>query len=163
MSLKTILTGAAAALSFAFPAFAEIEVHDPYARSSNAMAGAAFMIIHNHGGADDRLIAARSDAAQRVELHTHVEDDAGVMRMIHVEDGFDLPTDGEIIMQRGGYHVMLMGLNAPFEHGETITVTLVFESAGEVVIEVPVDQERAETSHDGMSEEMEHSHSDHSH
>jgi len=156
MSFKTTFTAALAATTFAFPALAEIEIHDPYARSSNPMAGAAFMIIHNHGDTDDRLVGVRSDASQRVELHTHTEDDAGVMRMIHVEEGFDLPADGELMLKRGGNHVMFMGLTAPFEQGDIITITFEFEQAGDVVVEIPVDQDRM------PAEAMDHSSHDHS-
>lgn len=148
--MKTTLLAGAAALLFAAPAFAEIEVHDAYARSASPMSktGAAFMVIHNHGGAADRLIGVSSDAAARTELHTHEEDANGVMRMIHVEEGFDLPTDGEIAMVRGGKHVMLMGLTDSLDQGETVTITLTFEQAGDVVMEVPVDLERQD--HGGM-------------
>ena len=145
MSFTPRLLAAGAALFLATTAFAEgIEVHDAYARSASAMAqtGAAFMVIHNLGGPDDRLVGAASDIAARVELHTHEEDTNGVMRMIHVEQGFDLPTDGEIILQRGGHHVMFMGLTAPLEQGDMIDLTLVFEQAGEVTVQVPVDLER---------------------
>ena len=159
MSLKTTLMGAVAALSFAMPAFAEIEIHDQYARFSNAMAGAAFMTIHNHGEVDDHLLNVTSDASARVELHTHIEDAEGVMRMTHVEEGFVLPAGGEITMQRGAEHVMFMGLNAPFEQDDVVTITFVFENAGEVVVEIPVDQNREE--HGAMSGEMDHSDMDH--
>lgn len=143
MLKKTLLTGAAA-LFFAAPAFAEIAVQDAYARSASptAKTGAAFMMIHNDGGDADRLVSASSDAAVRVELHTHEEDANGVMKMIHVEEGFELPADGDIMMKRGGKHVMLMGLTDSLEHGETISITLTFETAGDVVVEVPVDLER---------------------
>lgn len=128
-------------------ASAEIEIHDAYARASTPAAGAAFMTIHNHGGAPDRLVGAASNAAARVELHTHLEED-GVMRMVHVAEGFELPTDGEVAMKRGGAHVMLMGLVSPLSTGDSITVTLTFEVAGDVVIEIPVDNERmADAAH----------------
>jgi copper(I)-binding protein len=145
MSLKSTILAASAAVFLAFPAFAQaIEVHDAYARSASSMAttGAAFMVIHNHGRAADRLIGASSEVAEKVELHTHREDANGVMRMIHVEEGFDLPTDGEIVMERGGHHVMFMGLKAPMVQGEMIDLTLVFEQAGAVAVQVPVDLER---------------------
>lgn len=158
MSFKSSLIGAAAALSFAMPAFAEIEIHDQYARSSNAMAGAAFMTIHNHGDTDDRLLNVTSDASARVELHTHIEDADGVMRMTHVEEGFDLPADGEIVMERGSNHVMFMGLNAPFEQDDVVTITFTFENAGDVVVEVPVDQTREEH---GAMDHSDMDHSDH--
>jgi periplasmic copper chaperone A len=145
MSFKSTILAATAAIVMASTAFAEgVEVHDAYARSASEMAatGAAFMVIHNHGGAPDRLVGASSDIAARVELHTHREDSNGVMRMIHVEEGFDLPTDGEIIMERGGHHVMFMGLTKPLKQGDVIDLTLTFETAGDVVVQVPVDLER---------------------
>jgi hypothetical protein len=46
-------------------------------------------------------------------------------------------------MERGGHHVMLMGLTAPFEQGGAIPLTLIFETSGEVTLDVPIDLERA--------------------
>ena len=162
MSLKSTLMGAFTALAFTTPAFADIEIHDQYARSSNTMAGAAFMTIHNHGDTDDRLIGVTSDASARVELHTHMEDADGVMRMIHVEDGFDLPAGGEIVMKRGAEHVMFMGLTDPFEQDNIVTITFQFEDAGDVVVEIPVDQNRVEMDHGDMDHgDMDHSNMEH--
>ncbi|QDC09062.1 copper chaperone PCu(A)C [Oceanicola sp. D3] len=141
MKLKALTL---AALMAASPAVADIKVMDAYARSASptAKSGAAFMEIMNTGEADDRLIAAASDAAARVELHTHKDMGEGVMRMMEVEEGFALPAGGAHALARGGDHVMLMGLTAPLEQGSTISVTLTFEQAGEMVVEIPVDNER---------------------
>lgn len=142
MTLKSVLLGAT--LSFAaLPAFAEIVVENPYARSSSPMAqvGAAFMVIQNTGSEADRLVAASTDAARRVELHTHIMTD-GVAKMVEVEDGFPVEAGGEVLLQRGGFHVMMMGLTAPFVQGEMITLTLTFEQAGDMTIMVPIDNER---------------------
>ena len=145
MSFKSTLLAGVAALSFALPAFADgIMIHDAYARASSgmAMSGAAFMEIMNQTDTDDRLIAARSDVAARVELHTHLEDGDGVMRMVEVEEGFAIPAGETHALARGGDHVMFMGLTQPFEHGEEIEVTLVFEQAGEITVMIPIDLER---------------------
>lgn len=144
--ILTLAAIAALALSAA-PAAAHdhgIHIEDPYARAStpNAMSAAAFMVIVNETDTDDRLIAAASDAAQRVELHTHLMDAQGVMRMIEVEDGFAVPANGSHALERGGDHIMFMGLTEPFVHGETVTVTLTFEQSGEMVVEIPIDLER---------------------
>lgn len=150
MSLKTTLCAAVAAFALAMPAWAaDIMVMDPYARvsTSNAKSGAAFMVLMNHGAAEDRLIAVTSDVAARVELHTHKEDSNGVMQMLEVEDGIALPAGGEHALARGGDHVMFMGLNRSLAHGDVVTVTLTFEKAGDVVVEIPVDLERKPGDH----------------
>ena len=123
-----------------------IRVEDAYARAArpNAPVGAAFMVIVNGGDTADRLIAVASDAAERVELHTHIEDGDGIMRMRPVEGGIAIPADGTHALQRGGDHVMFMGLRAPLEPGGSVTVTLTFETAGDIVVEIPVDLERTE-------------------
>ncbi|ROU01096.1 copper chaperone PCu(A)C [Histidinibacterium lentulum] len=163
--MRPTFPAAALAALIALPAAAEpvIEIRDAYARASNTMAGAAFMVIENTGTSPDRLVAAASDSAARVELHTHVMD-GDVMRMIHVEEGFEIPAGDSVLLERGGKHVMFMGLSAPFEDGAGLEVTLTFETAGEIVVEVPVDQERmpAEMGHDTMDHgTMDHGHADH--
>lgn len=159
MFAKFIRAAFVATLStLALPVLADgIQVHDAYA--IQAMPGgptaAAFMVIHNHGGAPDRLLGVESGIAARTELHTHIADENGVMQMVKVEEGFDLPTDGMIEMTRGSHHVMFMGVNAPLEDGQTFPLTLVFENAGELVVDVTVDLDR-------MTEGgMDHGHMDH--
>jgi copper(I)-binding protein len=131
------------AATFAAPALAEIKIGDPYARASGPMAkaGAAFMMIENTGTEDDRLVSAESPAAARVELHTHTEVD-GVMRMTEVEEGFVVPAGGMAMLERGGMHVMFMGLTEGWKQGDMVPVTLTFEKAGEMMLDIPVDLER---------------------
>ncbi|WP_299082689.1 copper chaperone PCu(A)C [uncultured Ruegeria sp.] len=146
MSLRSTLLASLAAAALALPALAEsaIKVDDAYARSvgKSAKAGAAFMMIQNQGDTDDRLISASSDVAARVELHTHMIDENGVAKMVHVEEGFVIPAGETHMLQRGGDHVMFMGLTAPFEQDAKVPVILTFEQAGVVELEVPVDLER---------------------
>lgn len=157
MTLKSTLSATFCALSFAVPVFADITIKDAYARSSgmSAKAGAAFFTVTNDGAEDDQLIAATSDVAKLVELHTHKEMGDGVMKMMHVPEGFAIPAGGSHSLARGGDHVMFMGLTRPLEDGDTVTVTLTFEKAGDLTVEVPVDLTRGA--------EMEHGHMDHDH
>ncbi|MDK3075859.1 copper chaperone PCu(A)C [Sedimentitalea sp. JM2-8] len=149
MSFKSTLFAAVAALTFTGAVQAEdmagkIVIMDPYARTSMMAAetGAAFMILENRSDADDRLISASSDIAERVELHTHIEDADGVMQMREVEDGFVIPAGGMHALERGGDHVMFLGLKQPLADGDTVSLTLTFETAGDMVVEVPVDLTR---------------------
>lgn len=170
MSFKTLALSAAMTLAVSFPVLAgdaaKMMIDDPYARTSRpgAPTGAAFLTIMNHTGEDDRLIAVLSDAAERVELHTHQENAEGVMKMIHVKEGFDIPAEGMIALKRGGNHIMFMGVTEPFEDGETVSVTLVFEKAGEIDVEIPVDLERKPKSgsHSGHGSSHDAGHGGHS-
>lgn len=145
MSFTKTILAAATACALAIPAFADgIMIKDPYSRSAgpNAKTGAAFFGIMNNTDQDDRLIAAASDIAKLVELHTHIETADGVMQMRKVEGGFPVEAGGMHMLQRGGDHVMFMGLNSPMVDGETVTVTLTFEKAGDITVDIPVDLKR---------------------
>lgn len=161
MKLARFFTAGALALGLsASPLLAgDIMVNDPYMRSStpSSVTGAAFLVLMNHGDKDDRLIAASADVAKRIELHTHLEDDNGVMKMLEVKEGFAIPAGGMHHLKRGGDHIMLMGLTRPLEQGENIPVTLTFEKAGDVEVMIPVDRER-KPAHGAMD----HSTMDHS-
>lgn len=144
--MKTILLPAAMAASFALPALAcdNVQIHDAYARATTAMSqsGAAFMEITNPGSADCRLVGAKSDVAERVEMHTHIEDDAGVMRMLEVEEGFTIPADSTHHLARGGDHLMFLGLTRALAHGDEIAIDLIFEDGTTFNTTIPVDLER---------------------
>lgn len=157
MSFRTALLAGACALIPAL-ASAQVAIEDPYARaaSPSAISGAAFMQIMNMGEAEDRLVAAASDVAERVELHTHVMD-GDVMRMVEVEEGFAVPAGESISLERGGMHVMFLGLNRPLTQGDEVEVTLTFEQAGDVTVTIPVDNERMPA---GMGHGMQHGHGD---
>ncbi|WP_158968765.1 copper chaperone PCu(A)C [Chachezhania sediminis] len=146
MNIRNQMAGLALAALSATAAWADpvIEIVDPYARvaSPTAMSGAAFMVLRNTGDTDDRLIAVRTQAAAKSELHTHKENDQGVMQMMAVEDGFAVPAGGDHALARGGDHVMLMGLSAPLAQGDAVPMVFVFEKAGEIAVDVPVDNER---------------------
>ena len=124
-------------------------VSDSYARSTGplAKAGAAYMKIMNHSKKDDRLISVYSDIAKKTELHTHLKSDNGVMKMMHIYNGIEIGAMKEHAIVRGVEHIMFMGLKEPFENGKIIPLTLLFEKAGEVNIEVVVDQKRKEKKH----------------
>lgn len=115
----------------------DIDIQNPWARASAgpAKAGAAFMDISN-GGAADRVTGASADVAEVVELHTHIKD-GDVMKMRRVEF-IDVPAGGAVQLQPGGLHVMFMGLTAPLEEGESFPLTLTFENAGDITVEVVV-------------------------
>ncbi len=119
-------------------------IHGAYARVMGKMAksGAIFMGLENTGPADDRLVAATTPVARKASLHTNIEDANGVMKMLPIKGGVPIANGQIHWFKRGGDHIMLMGLKKPLAEGDTIPLTLVFEKAGTISIEVPVDNHR---------------------
>lgn len=115
-----------------------VKVTDAWARATPGRArnGGAYLTIVNEGRRNDRVMAVKSDVADRVEIHTHLND-GGIMRMRKV-DGVDIPPGGSVTFKPGGYHVMFIGLKKPFEKGETFPLTLEFEKSGQRVVSVTV-------------------------
>jgi copper(I)-binding protein len=99
--------------------------------------GAVFMTITNSGVEDDRLLGGSTDVAQVVEIH-EVAEDEGMMRMRPLTDGLAVPAEGAVVLEPGGFHVMLIGLTRDLTSGSTYHLTLSFARAGEVEIDVPV-------------------------
>lgn len=117
----------------------DLEIGHPWARATapTAPTGAVYFHIDNHGSTDDRLLSAAGDVADAVEIHQHTMDSSGAMQMRPV-DGIDIPAGGEAVLEPGGYHVMLIGLHAPLKQGASFPLTLTFEHAGAVTVDVEV-------------------------
>lgn len=121
-----------------------LRIVNPWTRAAGqGMQGGGFLVIRNTGAMPDRLLSANSPAAGRIELHTHIRD-GDVMRMRPVQD-IQVPPNGEVSLQPGGLHLMLIGLTQPMNMGQAIPVTLRFEQAGEVSIQLAVQAAGART------------------
>jgi copper(I)-binding protein len=154
----------AAALLCAAPAFAHQGVHieNPYARTNGGIgaSGAIFLEIVNHADTDERLIGVASDVAEKVEMHTHTESADGVMQMSAVPKGFPIAALQGHALKRGSDHIMLMGLKQDLKDGDIVHLTLTFEHAGVVEVDVPVDNARKPAAMGDM-QGMDHSKMDH--
>jgi periplasmic copper chaperone A len=115
----------------------DLAVQQPWTRAAGQGAtGGGFLSISNRGAAADRLLSASSPAARAMELHTMVRD-GDVMRMRPVE-AIEVPAGQTVTLRPGSLHMMLIGLSQPLRQGETVPVTLRFERAGEVRVDLSV-------------------------
>ena len=82
-------------------------------------------------GAPMTLIAASTDAADTVELHTmSMENDMMKMRKV---ESFPVSEDAPLVLERGGNHLMLFGVKS-LQLGEQVDVVLTFtDESGETV------------------------------
>ena len=99
--------------------------------------GGGFMTITNSAATADRLLSGTSPVAAEVQLHT-MSMDGGIMRMRRVEGGIAVPAKGTLELKPGSYHIMFMGLKRPLRKGERFPVTLRFQRAGNVTVQVSV-------------------------
>lgn len=102
----------------------------------SAPTGAVYFTLQNPGAAQDRLLAARTPRANRAELHTHVQ--KGDLMSMQQVDSVSVPANGTLQFKPGGHHVMLFELTEPLRAGEHFPLTLQFEKAGELTLDVQI-------------------------
>jgi copper(I)-binding protein len=132
-----VILTAAALISFA-RSEEQLVVLSAWARATppGASVGAVYVTLENRSGADDALVGASTSAAGSVSIHETVEEN-GVATMRPL-DAVTVPAGGALEMRPGGAHLMLMDLSKPLAEGETMPLTLTFEKAGDMAIEVTV-------------------------
>ena len=139
------------------PAASGVKVEGAWARTSpsGVKMGAAYMKLTSANA--DKLLKVSVDpsVAKTAEIHEMVmaggmgsmpskpmgsmstPTSAPMMQMKPVQS-IDLPAGTAVELKPGGYHIMFMELAKPLEKGTTIKLTLTFEKAGEMTVDVPV-------------------------
>jgi copper(I)-binding protein len=142
MSYRRLFLAAAVSL-LALPAMAQdykvssIEITTPWTRATppSARTGGGFMTITNKGTTADRLVSVRSNASDKVEIH-EMQMDGNIMRMRELAKGLEIPPGATVTLKPGSYHIMFMELKAPIAKDAKVPLTLVFEKAGSVDVEL---------------------------
>ncbi|MFN7168084.1 MAG: copper chaperone PCu(A)C, partial [Pannonibacter sp.] len=80
---------------------------------------------------------ASAPVTDRTELHEMAVID-GVMKMREMEGGIPVPAGATVELKPGGLHVMFMDIKQPLKEGETLPITLTFEKAGTVTVDMPI-------------------------
>lgn len=101
------------------------EVHDAWVRADpdSGTTTAAYLRFVN--GTDDSVVVSRfaSDDARAVELHRSWTDSTGIMHMSLV-NAAHLAPHGTLVMQPGGYHLMLIGTTHSLRAGQRVRITM---------------------------------------
>jgi copper(I)-binding protein len=146
MTIPALLAAAAAAivLNVAPTPASEVRIGDivlsgAFARATlpSAPVGGGFLVIANTGSTDDRLVSAQADVGRDTQLH-EMAVVGDVMRMRQLADGVPVPAGSTVTLAPGGLHLMFMGLTRPLVEGESFPVTLTFEKAGSVTLDMAV-------------------------
>lgn len=138
--LAAFAAGPAVALAHSYDA-GSLHIDHPWSRElpPNAPTAPAYFVVHNGGHEADRLLSVETPAAARAELHEHVH--SGDMMKMQRVDTVAIPADGEVAFAPSGYHVMLFDLKQPLRAGDRFPLTLHFEQAGDVSVDVVVQRD----------------------
>jgi periplasmic copper chaperone A len=136
MAISAAVLAASSASAHDFRA-GDTKIGHPWTRATPpaTKVGGGYLTLTNEGSATDRLHGGSSLAAGRVEIRTmEMIDD--VLKMRPIPDGVEIPASQTVELAPGGYHLMPIDLMAPTKEGDAIPVTLQFEKAGAVEVEL---------------------------
>jgi copper(I)-binding protein len=117
----------------------DLIVTSPWTRATpgGAKIAGGYLKVANNGTTADRFVGAKSDTADRVEIHEMSMSD-GVMKMRPLPDGLEIKPGETVELKSGGYHLMFMDLKQPLKQGDTLKATLQFEKAGSLDVDFNV-------------------------
>ncbi|WP_116472605.1 copper chaperone PCu(A)C [Zobellella maritima] len=127
-----------------------LQIDHPWSRAVPPMAkvAGAFMNINNQGDEEDALLGARTPLAEQVEIHqSMMEGDMMQMRQL---PALPIPAHGDVTLKPGSYHLMLINLTGQPREGDRFPLTLQFEKAGKVEVEIAVESAVKKDAHAGM-------------
>ncbi|WP_216692914.1 copper chaperone PCu(A)C [Dietzia psychralcaliphila] len=105
-------------------------LEDGWAKATDTDMSGVFGTIRNPGSDDVHLTGVSGEIGGRTELHETVPGGSGMM-MQEKEGGFLVPAGGELVLEPGGNHIMLMDLDRPITTGQQITLTLEFSGGAQ--------------------------------
>ncbi|MGM1015916.1 MAG: copper chaperone PCu(A)C [Actinomycetota bacterium] len=139
------------------PAGDIVTVEDAWVKSADDGMSSAFGTLVNTSDHDVTIVSVASTASSMLELHETVENESGEMVMREIEGGFVLPADGELTLEPGADHIMLMDLTEPLMAGEEASFTLTFSDESTFEFTAPVkdysganENYEGDDEHDGM-------------
>lgn len=124
--MKRIVAALLLGLALAFPAFAQLDVAQPWVRATVPQQKATGAFMELTAQFDARLVDVKSPVAGIAEVHEMLMD-GKVMKMRRLHTGLELPAGKAVELKPGGYHIMLMALKRQLLEGESVPLTLVLE------------------------------------
>jgi copper(I)-binding protein len=126
------------ALCFSSCLSADVVVEDAWVRGlpPGVANASAYMTLNNTGSEPMVLTGARSPIAGSVLLHATMNHD-GMLHMTHVESA-TVPANGELKLESGGTHLMLMELTETPVPGSEVELTLEFADGSTQTLHLPV-------------------------
>ncbi len=136
LALSCLLAGPLAAHEYTA---GSLTIDHPWSRPTPPVVpmGAGYMTITNNGDSDVTLVGASTPRAEAVSIHqnrTHME----MLGMEPMPEGLVIGAGETVELKPRGYHLMLERIDQSLEEGQRIPLTLRFDGAPEVQVELVV-------------------------
>lgn len=159
MKVKALLAAALIALTPTWATAHEfvteaVHIDHPWSRPTppGTPMGVGYLVIKNTSDADITLIGAHTPRAASVSIHESMMHD-GMMKMQPLKNGLTIPAGETVELKPHGYHLMLEKLNGPLQEGESVPLTLEFDGAAALDVQLMVEP----LDGGSMKGEMDHS------
>ena len=131
------------------PAASDILISDvrSFATPPGVPHAAVYLNLQNQGEQAQQLIALRTAVAEAAEMHNTRQRD-GMLEMYQLEQ-VEIPPQATVSFERGGLHIMLLGLSHPLVAAEHFKLTLRFASGEERTVMVQVRDARDQAESGG--------------
>lgn len=126
-----------------------LKVHDAWVKEAppKAKVMAGYLVIDNHNSKARTLIGAISRSFGKVEVHrTDVKD--GMARMVP-QPRLDIAPHGQVRLEPGGYHLMLLNPQKALKAGDSVIITLEFADGDTATVDAPVKKVAGGHGHNG--------------
>lgn len=107
-----------------------LNVNEAWVKAAETGMTGAFADVDNNSDRPVTITAASTAAATMTELH-QTSDINGTPTMTEVPS-FEVPANGQLTLEPGGDHIMLMQLTGPIQAGDDVNITLTCKDAGSV-------------------------------
>lgn len=126
----------------------KLKVEHPWLRSpaDGEKNGSFYAFLHNNGDAPDKLVAVKVEKFGKAVIH-------GDAKNLELETPVVLPPKSKVTLAPGSVYVALLDAKKHLEVGWGLEMTLVFEKAGEVVIDAAIEAPDAKHAHDAEAQE----------
>lgn len=97
----------------------------------------AYFVYTNNLSVPDTLVSVQSTTAKMAQIHETYTTDDGLSGMREKKQIIIQPKK-KLTLKQGGLHLMLMDLNQTLSSSDTVSVSLNFSQAGNILLKLPV-------------------------
>ena len=112
-----------------------IEINDHWVNviPGNSKSNAGYLTIDNKSG--QTIVFKSASSPQFAMVHLHKSMESNSMMMMKPVDSIEIEAGQSLVMQPGGFHLMLKGPTTPIQAGDPVQINLKFADGTEITVD----------------------------